>query len=199
MWKLNEREILKYLIPVLFTLISFPLAAAPMSHQTSDDSQGLVCKGGDSFPLESGDVLSDYLKMLYVKFTGEKSKDAKGNELVFMASKISINGDHLEFENPSLNGSPLHAEQIYCAAKKKNLFGREVCQNALRGTHIEFCKKLGLESPSEDHAQYTYAMKKNIKYYSLDEEGNLHRNYTSSLTGKPYYRTLYRYQCKIPK
>ncbi len=173
--------------------------AASTAHSKSNDDAENVCRPDSIFPLETDDIMSDYLKMLYVDFSPEENKDNRGRELKFSASKIKIIGDHIEFENPSLNERPIHSEQMYCASKKKNIFGIEVCQNDVRGAHLQFCKKLGLEAPNPEQAEYTYARRRDSFYYSLGENGSFYSSRISMLAGSPSYRTLYKFKCKIPK
>lgn len=176
------------------------LAMAASTHQSdTQDDLATACKLGSFLPLETEDLLSDYLKMLYVKFPEAENKDNYGRELKFLASKISLDGDHLEFENPSLNGRALQAQQIYCASKKKNIFGRKVCQNGIRGTHLQFCRKLGLQAPESGKDNYTYVKKRDSFYYSLHEDGTFYSGRNSILAGTSSYKVLYKFKCKIPK
>ena len=174
------------------------LSAASLA--PSNEGLSNACMVGDIYPLETDDVLSDYLMMLYVNFD---DKDTRNRDLHFLASHISLEDGHLIFENPTINGAHLHPNQIYCEQTKTNFLGFEVCkQHALRSIGNDLCKKLGLEVPQEDHRQSFYrnlSTMGNSKYYSLAENNRWYSGHYSILAAQRSTTALSQFSCKIPE
>ncbi len=174
------------------------LSAASLS--PSNEGPSNACVVGDIYPLETDDVLSDFLMMLYVDF---EDKDSRDRDLHFLPSRITLEDGHLIFEDPTINGVHLHPNQLYCEETKTNFFGYEVCQqHALRSIGNDLCQKLGLEVPAENHRQSYYrnlSTMGNSKYYSLGEDNKWYSGYYSILAAQRSTTALSQFSCKIPE
>tara|TARA_Y100000296_G_scaffold35159_1_gene40743 strand:- start:166 stop:750 length:585 start_codon:yes stop_codon:yes gene_type:complete len=185
------------LYSIFFLGIGAAWAAGSAQSYSSSDSLGNVCTSGSVFPLETEDVMSDYLLMLYANFDKE---DQRGNPLIFGASKLRIEDGHLVITHPHLNQSPIKAYELVCDKKKENIFGAEVCaERSLRGTGPKLCEHLGLEPPIDEHRNFLYQNTSSLshsKYYAV-EENQWYSNRISMLAGRTTYQTLSEIRCQL--
>ncbi len=184
----------------LIAIIAFLISPFTRAESSKSESENMCLADANS--LDTGDVFSDYLLMLYVDFNDQDKKDTKGRSLRFTPEKIELEGNHLHFTNPKINGELIHAYQSTCMERAKNFLGYEVCRDrALQSIASTLCSQLGLDAPDQEFGGTTYINSDTLRhdrYYSLEENGDWYKQYNSMLAGRSRFPTLHTFSCKIP-